>query len=187
MTNAKPLPSREMLNLLLKYDPDTGILTWRKRSPEMFEDGAQSAKWRCDRWNSRFAGKSAFSATKGDGYKHTKLMGHWVTAHRVAWKMITGEEPRNIDHINGDRADNRACNLRAASVSQNRKNSARKKNSTNPFIGVSRNGKKWSARIFSDGVGVYLGTYDTPEKAYEVRKRAETEYGFHPNHGRAAT
>ena len=92
-------------------------------------------------------------------------------AHRVAYKLMTGEDPGNqvVDHINCDRADNRWCNLRLATRSQNRMNSKRK------IKGYTCVNGRYVARIYVRGQQERLGTFDTPEEAraaYITRARA---------------
>lgn len=187
MTKPGKLPTAEMLNTLLSYEPETGLLSWKKRSPGMFESGAQNAQWRCDRWNSRFEGKQAFTAKKSDGYYHSNVGGQWMCAHRVIWKMVKGEEPDTIDHIDGNRQNNRIGNLRSVTMAKNLKNVARQTRHSNPYTGVRKttNGK-WQAYISADGKWISLGCHETPEAARDIRKAAEGIYGFHPNHGRSA-
>lgn len=186
MTKPTILPSAEMLRALLSYEQDTGLLFWKKRDVSMFKDGAQSAQWRCDRWNSRFEGKRAFTAKKSDNYYHSSIGGKWMSAHRVIWKMVKGEDPDIIDHIDGNRENNRISNLRSVSMALNLKNSARRPSLTNPYTGVSKMGKRWQAYVHLSGKKISLGCHDTPEAAWEARKNAELSYGYHPNHGRSA-
>ncbi len=94
-------------------------------------------------------------------------------AHRLAYKLMTGEDPGNqvVDHINCDRADNRWCNLRLATRSQNRMNSKRK---TKGYVFV--NGR-YRARIYVRGQQECLGTFDTAEEATAAyQKRAKEVY-----------
>ena len=188
MPKLTELPSVEMLNAMLRYEPETGFLFWKERDVSTFVDGGHSADHNCKKWNSRFKGKRAFTAKKGDGYLHSNLMGKWLSAHRVIWKMVHGVDPRTIDHINGDRSDNRLENLRSVSMSENLKNSARQKRFTNPHVGVRRTTHgAWQAYLNHNGKFVGLGCHDTVEKAIEVRRLAQAAYGYHENHGRNAT
>jgi hypothetical protein len=100
--------------------------------------------------------------------------------------MMTGEKPEQIDHINGDKTDNRWQNLRNVSNRENCKNAAIGTNNTTGALGVwiTRNGT-YQADISVDGKKHYLGIYKTLEEAKSARKAAENKYGFHENHGRA--
>jgi hypothetical protein len=69
---------------------------------------------------------------------YSALTGVLYREHRLAWLYMTGEWPTHeIDHINGDRVDNRFCNLREATASENRWNSRKRVNNTSGYKGVS--------------------------------------------------
>lgn len=82
-----------------------------------------------------------------------------------------------IDHINHNPSDNRKCNLRPATKSQNGANRPKTKHNTSGYKGVTtlRNGK-YMARITVNYKGIYLGCYNTPEEAYAAYKKAEEKY-----------
>lgn len=185
-TAGNKLPSQDELKELLIYDPETGKLFWKKRSVDKFSDGKHPAQRNCDRWNGRFSGSEAFTATKGDGYKHGQLMGQWVSAHRVAWKIETGEAPDEIDHINGKRDDNAWENLRDVEPRVNHKNASKPKRNTSGVVGVRYNKLRgyWQAFITVDYHFHSLGVYKDISDAIAARKAAELEFGFHANHGR---
>ncbi len=175
-----------LLRALLRYDPDTGLLFWRPRSPEMFLPRAAMLAARADRWNARHAGRPAFALRQG-GYCCGELLRRRCYAHRVVWAIHHGRWPRQqIDHINGVRDDNRIANLREVSASENQRNRRRPLNNTSGAVGVSwcRKSGKWRATIqFVDGI-VSLGTFDDKQAAIDARKAAERRFGFHENHGR---
>ena len=98
----KPLPPQEELEKLLEYDPETGGLTWKERPREMFLE-----EWHQRKWNTRYAGQPALTSTLKGGYKYGNLFDQKVLAHRVIWKMVTGEDPQDVDHIDGNRWNNR--------------------------------------------------------------------------------
>lgn len=178
---AKTLPDIDQLRKLLRYEPDTGKLYWKNRPREMFEKETEHR-----RWNTRYAGAEALTGSNKHGYRYGRINYSMYKAHRVAWAIHYGAEPGGgIDHINGDRSDNRICNLRIATPSENCKN--RKMRSDNPGLhpGVAalRNGK-FLARITSQNVRHNLGTFSKYEDAVKARKDAEIKYNFHPNHGR---
>ena len=122
----KELPPVELLRKLLTYDPETGIFVWNPRGPSDFIGSAgHGAAWKAANWNAQRAGKRAFSL-RADGYLAAHFLGAMYRAHRIAWAMHYGEEPSGkIDHINGDRTDNRIVNLRVVSDTGNARNMAR--------------------------------------------------------------
>jgi hypothetical protein len=182
---ANSMPSKEVLDQVFRYDPKTGDLFWRVRPVTMFTlgkttDRPRSADHACNQWNSRWAGKLATSL-KSDGYRYTHLNYRTLLAHRIAWKIMTGADPIEIDHIDGDRSNNRWTNLRNGTRSDNQRNTALKSN-TSGYHGVSFSKKqqKWTASI-------QIGTFDSKEAAVEARKKYEALLGYHPNHGRLAS
>lgn len=82
-----------------------------------------------------------------------------------------------IDHVNGDAADNRIENLRAANRSQNNANSALRNRNASGFKGVSLHKKtgKWQASIKVDGKGRHLGLFSDPVKAHAAYCSAASE------------
>lgn len=110
-----------------------------------------------------------------------------MKAHRLAWFFMTGEWPiLDIDHINGDRSDNRWSNLRLANDSQNGANKRRYKNNKSGFKGViwDARHKRFKAQLKKDGKVLNLGRYHTAEEAHEAYcKAAATLHGDFANSG----
>lgn len=152
------------------YDPKTGKITYRRtiRAYGGF----------------RYRGEEA--GTDKDGYVHIGFRGTIYRAHRLAWYFMTGDwlsSKQDMDHINGDRADNRWENLRLATRSQNmlNKNNALRHDNVSGYRGVSWREEtgKWHARITIDGKIVLLGDFRNKEDAVEARKAAELEWSKH--------
>lgn len=183
----KPLPTPEQLRQLLRYEPETGRLYWRERGPGWFTDGRHKAVDQCARWNNRLAGKQALSTVNHAGYYIGPVLSRNVLAHRAVWAIHHGEWPaETIDHINGDRTDNRLVNLRAVSQQENARNMRLSAFNTSGVAGVGydKANKKWRAKIGAPGgKTVCLGRYDRFEDAVAARKSAESKYDYHPNHG----
>ena len=179
----------EFLRKILRYEPDTGKLFWRERTPDMFANGRYSAKRACAAWNGKFAGKEALTAIGSEGYRHGRVWGRELIAHRVIWAIHHGEWPKNlIDHENRVRSDNRITNLRGATNRDNQRNQKRPTSNTSGVTGVSwhRRDKKWVARINDETGRKYLGAYTEKSDAITARRTAEKLLGYHPNHGRLA-
>jgi hypothetical protein len=88
-------------------------------------------------------------------------------------RMIVGaERGRVVDHVNGDRLDNRRSNLRMCSHAENMRNRKPHKNNTSGFPGVRRAGAKWRAEIYVDGAVVHLGLFDDANRAADVYRAA---------------
>jgi len=175
------LPSVETLRKLLRYEPETGNLFWRFRDVSFFKTEGE-----CKRWHNRYGGKPA-GGIRGGGYVDVKIFDRHLSAHRVAWAIHHNTWPTDqIDHINGERADNRIVNLRDATNQENNKNRKLPCNNTSGVMGVSWNKQKakWVAHIRVDGKTIHLGYFDTIEDAAAARAKAEIEHDFHENHGR---
>ncbi len=180
----------EKLRAVLRYCPETGAMTWLPRDPDMFPNvGKGGASRNCAAWNSIHAGKKAIASKSTNGYLKGMLWGVDLLAHRVAWAIHYGAWPNGlIDHVNGDKTDNRINNLRVVTHDGNAKNNRISRRNTTGHIGIywepRRN--KWRADITSGKRTICLGRIDDTEDAITPRKAAEAEFGFHPNHGRAA-
>jgi hypothetical protein len=132
---------------LLNYDPSTGVLTWKANRGQRTKAG-DVAGFVCSR----------------SGYVLLKTCGVQTGAHRVAWLLATGDWPiGEIDHINGQRNDNRRSNLRDVDKIVNGANRHRaNKNCTSGVLGVHKHRSgKWQAAMRRDGATRYLGLFDS--------------------------
>lgn len=180
----------DLIKDLISYDPETGILMWLPRSERHYADRVRkrSAQNLANNFNARFAGKKVGSVNC-DGYITTRVLGVSLLGHRIAFALMNNAWPEHeIDHINGNGADNRLVNLRDVDHSENGKNQRRPGSKTSGVVGVDyhKKDRRWRARITSKGRVMLIGAFDTLEEAIAARKAAEREHGFHPNHGRVA-
>lgn len=182
----KELPSPDLLRKLLRYEPDTGKLFWRERTPDMFPEG-QRQNQAYSSWTKKHCCKQALTA-KTKGYLVGDIFGKTMRAHRVAWAIYYGEWPTaEIDHINGNRSDNRISNLRDVSRSVNMRNVELSPKNTSGHNGVhwDKRERKWRARIRIDRTLKCLGYFHDIKDALIARKNAEYNLGFTSRHGKA--
>ena len=94
-----------------------------------------------------------------------------TTMHRFLFEDTLGKD---IDHINGDKLDNRYSNLRLCEKHENLKNRGKNKNNTSGFKGVTWNkiAKKWMAQIMVEGKYKYLGVFADKEEAARAYNEA---------------
>lgn len=169
----------ELCRQLFDFDPNTGAFLWKRREPMAGSDANGLA-----RWNARWTGKPAMKMLDSRGYCYARLFNRWqFFAHRVAWAIHYGKWPdMEIDHINGNKSDNRITNLREVTTAENLRNKSLYKNSSSDISGVMQipGSGKWRARI----EGHDLGSYYTKNEAIAARRAGEKILRYHPNHGR---
>jgi hypothetical protein len=170
---------------LLDYNPATGKLHWKPRPQHMFSDKGGRQRAECQRWNGNWAGREALAHLSQSGALDGSIFARQVLAHRVAWAIYYGEWPKkHIDHINGDRADNRISNLRDVTGTENNRNAKRRKDNKSGYAGVYKYKKRFRAHIKVDGKMKVIGSFPTALEAHEFREIEKLKYGYHPNHGR---
>ena len=154
----------DRLRELLTYQPETGILVWRVK------------------YGNVDAGSVA-GTLSSTGYLTVGIDGEKFRVHRVAWALWTGKWPvQTIDHIDGNRANNRAENLRCVSQSVNMQN-IRKPTSRNTsgYLGVYWSERRggWMAALSVDKKKKRWGPYSTSDRAYEqyLRKKRQLHDG----------
>lgn len=171
---AEYLPPREFIVECFDYDPATGTFRWKARPEHHFPSAAV-----CKMWTAQFANSPAFVHVTPDGYRRTELRfeGRRIRARacRVAFKITHGYEPEQVDHIDGDRANDAAANLRAATQQQNQFNRGGWSGRDLPK-GVYLDGACLRAAIWLDGRSVKLGRFSSPGAAHEAYCRAAREH-----------
>lgn len=141
---------------ILEYNPENGVFYWKRRYGVM------------ESWNVQNAGKSTGWANS-NGYLIITIAGKRYRAHRLAWVWMTGEWPEfDIDHIDRNRTDNRWCNLREATRSENHANRRMQHNNKLGFKGVHihRETGKYRAQIRIKGKSKHIGLFRTAEEAH---------------------
>ncbi len=112
------------------------------------------------------------------GYMYVRLDSLLYTLHRIIWKMVTGREPKHIDHINGCTVDNRICNLREVTRNQNNRSIGLTKANTSGYVGVcySTRDRKWIASISLNKKKLAIGMFSDKREAVEAYNRKALEF-----------
>lgn len=155
---AKPILTAARLRELLHYEPDTGVFTWTQN------------RWRV------FSGDIA-GGVGLQGYVIITVERRTYRAHRLAWLWVHGVWPAaDIDHINGNRADNRLVNLRDVDRQTNLQNLTKAKtHNKTGLLGVcySARDKRWIAQIKAPGAPRVLGYFKSPKEAQDAYLEAK--------------
>lgn len=146
--------TQSQLKDLVLYDSETGVFTWRRKFGRKI-----------------VVGSVAGHVCKRFGYVKLGVNGRIYMAHRLAYLYMTGAFPESfLDHINGNRADNRWENLRDADAQLNNQNHrhASSHNKSSGLLGVSwRQSKgKWRASITVDRRSKHIGYFGSSEEAH---------------------
>jgi len=152
----------------LRYDAETGKIFWKLNKGSTGKAGNEAGG-------------------QNGGYLRMKLNRKSYKAHRIAWLLTYGSWPVDqIDHINGNKNDNRLANLRNVSNRENSRNKKIYKNNTSGTLGVSFDKSKqgYVASIMINGKHKNLGVFKNKEESIAARAAANIKYNFHENHGR---
>lgn len=123
------------------------------------------------------AGTVSGSVNRG-GYLRTQVAGKLYYNHHLVWVMHRGSWPTALDHVNGDKADNRIENLRECTQAQNMQNVGKRKSNTTGVKGVTWRPTRncFRARITVDGKEICVGHYLTLEEATKAVQEARTKH-----------
>lgn len=177
-------------------DAGDAVLTFKKSAGIVRQDGiapslSEAFDYRDGRLYARFpasyvkAGDCVGCVCKAHGYVMVGHGGLLHRAHRIVWLMFRGEVSAGmeVDHINGDRSDNRIENLRLVTKAENSRNRKTPTNNTSGEIGIQRRRSgSYQARVGK----LHVGTFETIDEAVAARRAASIPLGFHENHGRRA-
>lgn len=155
-------------NELLRYDPESGLLTWKLARRNGFALGSLAG---CESSN---------------GYIRLKIDGVQYLAHRVAWFIHHSEWPPGpIDHVDTDRANNSISNLRLCTNSQNQQNQPLRKSNRSGVKGVSWCAplSRWHVQIRAAGNihqgGYFINIDDAESAAIQLRTQLHGEFARH--------
>lgn len=149
--------SHQKLNEIINYDPGSGEFAWKIKIGPRCKVGA------------------ALGRVRYDGYLDTQIAGRKYLLHRLAWLYVTGGWPKiQIDHKDGNRANNRFENLREATASQNSCNRQLSSENCSGFKGVYWHAanRKWCAQIKVAGRRKFLGSFATIHLACDAYAEA---------------
>lgn len=162
MSSAKPYPAVSELKERFEIAGDGVTLIWKNPQQK------------------RMIGRPVGVTITEKGYARIMWGKRPLFLHRVLWKMRTGFDPKGqIDHINGNKLDNRSENLRDASHAENQRN-ASPRGGKSKFKGVyeAKCKNKWGARIKVNGKTIHLGTYKNEiEAAMAYDEKAKELHG----------
>lgn len=152
--------TQEQLKELVNYDQNTGIFTWKKPITNKVKIGA------------------IVGNLHNRGYIEMRVGKTRSLAHRLAWLYIYGFIPKLIDHINGNKQDNRICNLREATYQTNLYNSKIRSDNKSGVRCVSWDKKRnsWEVRLKVDGKLKHYGNYKDLNDAKQIAEKIRREH-----------
>lgn len=161
---------QSILKSMLHYDAPTGVFRWR-----------YSTSRRIKPWS------IAGVPTQRQGYIKITISNKSYLAHRLAWLYVKGEMPEHhVDHINGEKSDNRIENLRLANNITNHWNEPLRSSNKSGHKGVhwNKQAKKWDACCRANGRQISAGRFARLEDAVAaVKGLREQLHGEFANHG----
>lgn len=152
--------TQERVKQVFSYDEKTGDLFWRVNKSSCVRVGRKAG------------------SVNARGHVNVHLDGIMCAAHQLVYLMFHGHVPKEIDHINRVKTDNRIENLRECTSTGNKGNIGLLSNNKSGFRGVSFNNRSqmWHAQIKIKGKQTYLGRYDDPKEAALVYNEAAKKH-----------
>ena len=153
--------SADRLRGMFWYDMDTGIFTWKTKTP-----------------TKNFVGMKA-GCVGEKGYRCISINRFQYKAHRLAWLYVYGRWPvSQIDHINRDKDDNSISNLQEATMLENSRNKYAPKNNTSGYKGVSwsKQSNKWRVKINNNGKYYCIGYFSNINEAAAAYATSAAEH-----------
>lgn len=154
----------QRLKQILRYEPESGLFYWLISPRNGINPG------------------NVAGVLSSEGYLVVTVNNFGYLAHRLAWAFVHSCWPdHQIDHKNRNRTDNRICNLRPATETQNRENISLRKDNTSGYRGVywSKETKKWAASIGVKKKRIHLGLFLDPKEAHAEYVKAASIYHTH--------
>lgn len=146
-----------------------------------YEDG--KLYWKTNRRGGAKAGDRA-GCSNSFGYRQIMIGGKWYKEHRLVWELLTGKAPeQQLDHLDGDRSNNRIENLREVDAFENMHNTKLYVTSTTGFRGVHNTNEGYKAQGFLKGKPIHLGRFDSLDEAVKARKNFESIEGNYTQRG----
>lgn len=152
--------TQEELKTQVEYNADTGIFTWKVRNSNRIKVGDEAGNYH------------------NGGYIEMQVLGERHLAHRLAWLYVHGYIPQLIDHIDGNRLNNKISNLREATYAENAYNSKIRSDNKSGVRCVSwdKARKSWEVRIKIDGKLKHFGNYKDLDEAAKVAEKVRKEH-----------
>jgi len=151
-----------IVNEFLNYNPETGVFKWKIRTSNRIKVGDEAG------------------VVNKLGYRVVTLHGKKEYCHRLAWLVMKQEMPECIDHINGDKLDNRICNLRNNTKGKNNMNQhiSRSELKLGVYHNRSKSENKFRACIQENGRVLHLGVFKTEDDAFNAYKNYREKRGI---------
>lgn len=152
---------QETVKKLFHYDAQSGMLLWRNGNGRNVKPWQQA------------------NSLNSNGYYAVKINGINYSVHRIIWLYVNGKFPNgDIDHKNRIRNDNRLCNLRDVSRTDNAQNISLPRHNKSGHIGVSwfKKHKAWTVYIKVNKKNKWLGCYKNLNDAIAARKAGERQF-----------